>query len=747
MRLSSKKLRAAIRAEQKLKGIHPKPSRVIETEQHEGPHASSHKSSSHQPAPPSHQTSLSLPGILGTPSGEGGVQPLSRGEILRKALAAKELLASLKAKHKHALQGRVVRNKAGRPRKHSAQSEGSLKKVADRRLHPMPHQAASPVTTTRLKKKLVPKKAERRSLVCQTPPLKLTSEKAPSLQKAQKSSKAKVAEKVKLKWQGVKRKRCLETETKQVRLAKDKPKSVVKQLLQKAKQGGSRPLPKVKVEDQGTAPTAPQKRVAHTFVLPKFSRSRRAIIPNKRFIEDDPIPSALLIKRPRIEFNPPPASPSPGADCKVDETPVPSAATLSKKQEKSEIPPSTPSCSSTSRRAQKDSPVSSSTPQRAQKQAPGSSSAASQRAQKQNSVSSSTSHRAQKQTPASSSAAQRGQKQNSDSSSTSQRSKKQTSSSSSTSQGDQKQTSASSSTPQRVQKQTTGSGGSTAQSASRRTEKSSSKAESTPASKTSAKADSRSAGDTVLPSEQSQQLATSPMVSVPQHKLEMPETASGSSDLLMMAETSPFRKGLLEQPLIVEGKRQRVPSLKVRMIKHQSEDFAPPPGSESETAGDTSVLKGEQLKQNGSKKENFTLFPKAPSSAPKTFNRAGPMKLQRRDKDGKESILTKRSGQIMLRKAKLQLNRTALNRSKAALARSLKAQLKREAKQKGRNSEPQRHSPRPGVTSPLSISVLGSGALHPFDSPNSQPSPLMASVSPGSQGGFGEFVFGYINDR
>ncbi|XP_070203310.1 platelet binding protein GspB-like [Littorina saxatilis] len=234
--------------------------------------------------------------------------------------------------------------------------------------------------------------------------------------------------------------------------------------------------------------------------------------------------------------------------------------------------------------------------------------------------------------------------------------------------------------------------------------------------------------------EQQRQVEVSPVVAVTPHKPTLADAGEESWDLLMTADPalSPNRKGLLERPLIVEGKRQRVPSLKVRMIKRQFQMSATSPGA----AGDMPAEGGEEHTPDGSKKEKFHLFPKAPSTAPKTFNRAGPMKLQRRDKDGKESILTKRSGQIMLRKAKLQLNRTALNRSKAALARSLKAQLKREAKQRGKKPLPQRHSPRPRVTSPLSISVLGSGASHPFDSPNSQPSPLVASLSPGSQVGF-----------
>ena len=707
VRLSSKKLRAAIRAEQKLQGIHARPSRATEAELHAGPTASSHKPSTLEPAPLAAHTSLSLPGIFGTCDEASGVRPLSRDELLRKALAAKQLLASLKAKHKHALQGRVVQNKVGRPRKHPAPSGGPVKKVADRKLHPTPQQAVSPATAEKLKKKLVSKRAERRSLTRLTPASE--SPTAPCLRSAEKSSKASIEEQMNLKWQRVKKKQHRETESKQVRRAKDKSKSVVKQLLQKAKQGGSRPLPKVKVEGQGTGRTTPQKRFAHTFVLPKFSRSRRAIIPNKRFIEDDPIPSALLIKRPRVEFTPPSAPPSPGADCEGDKVAEPCAATPSTA--------SVPSCSSASRRGQKLTPNCSSAPQRGQKQAPASSSSSSQRTLKQ--------------TPAPSPAAQRGQKVNSAPGSTSQRVRKQNTVSG--------QATVSCSTPQRAPKHTPATGV-TPQSANRRTEKALFKAESTVTAKSLARADSKSAQEAVPSAEQLQQLDMSPTVAVTQHKLETPEAAGGSSDLLMMAETSPFRKGLLEQPLIVEGKRQRVPSLKVRMIKRQSEDLTP--GSESENGGgDASSFKGDPLKPNGSKKEKFTLFPKAPSSAPKTFNRAGPMKLPRRDKDGKESILTKRSGQIMLRKAKLQLNRTALNRSKAALARSLKAQLKREAKQKGRRYEPQRHSPRPGVTSPLSISVLGSGALHPFDSPNSQPSPLMASVSPGSQGGFGEFVF------
>ena len=104
----------------------------------------------------------------------------------------------------------------------------------------------------------------------------------------------------------------------------------------------------------------------------------------------------------------------------------------------------------------------------------------------------------------------------------------------------------------------------------------------------------------------------------------------------MSPETKRFK--LFEAPLVVEGKRNRRPSMKLIRTLTDEEDLY----LQSE---------GSQLSQKDS---------------PKTV-------LSGRGKQSTEAI--KRSGQNILRKAKLQLNRAALNRSKADLARSLQEQM------------------------------------------------------------------------
>ena len=97
---------------------------------------------------------------------------------------------------------------------------------------------------------------------------------------------------------------------------------------------------------------------------------------------------------------------------------------------------------------------------------------------------------------------------------------------------------------------------------------------------------------------------------------------------------------LFDQPLIVEGKRHRKPSL--RLIRQLSDD--------------TPV---------DNKRSQLVL----PSSG--CVDSLGAV------------VVTKRHGQDILRKAKLRLNQAAMNRSKKALARSLKRKMRREQKKAG----------------------------------------------------------------
>ncbi|XP_076438576.1 uncharacterized protein LOC143277582 [Babylonia areolata] len=748
VRLSGKKLRAAIRAEHKLQGFHTPSGRVSDADQPSSSHGSQHRSSGPHSTPSSHQKAQSVHGIFGPVSAGGETPPLSREEILRKALAAKELLASLKAKHKHALQGRVVQNKVGRPRKPWKPAGKAVEKPLPSRSHPG---TTAVNTNNEQKMKLLSKKAERKSASYQTPKMRLASTKqAASGQQLEKSTKIRLTD-IKVSLLDVKKTASSETEG-QVRVSKDRSKKVVKQLLQKAKQAGTRPLAKIKgAEHRPGSEGASQKRNVHTFVLPQFSRSRRAIIPNKRFIEDDPIPSAVLIKRPRIEVASPFTPDTLPSECKGDnesltscssssttsgakkgvklKTPEQSSATRKKAVRSSVDGTSTastvPASPSAHKRSQKSTPVAGSTSQSA---APFrlKSGKKLKAVQCRNTTPVGTGKKAGRRCSSS--------KEDESPQSFKSEPLDMTSANKSSTRTDVTPKSGKTDGTPRVSRTAISEGDRTevAQSPrlSTRGDVTPSKTEASSSSSTVGRVEEQRSLDSVPSAEQLLQLEMSPVVAVTPHKVNPSELPPTSSDPL--TATTSFRKGLLEQPLIVEGKRQRLPSLKLRLINRQSEESA----AASESEGSDLTVGGEEIKQNGSKKEKFTLFPKAPASAPKKFNRAGPMKLQRRDKDGKESILMKRSGQIMLRKAKLQLNRTALNRSKAALARSLKAQLKREAKQKGRKSEPQRHSPRPGVTSPLSISVLGLSGAHPFESPNSQPSPLLAGLSPGSQGGF-----------
>nr|KAI8747326.1 histone-lysine N-methyltransferase 2A isoform X1 [Biomphalaria glabrata] len=146
--------------------------------------------------------------------------------------------------------------------------------------------------------------------------------------------------------------------------------------------------------------------------------------------------------------------------------------------------------------------------------------------------------------------------------------------------------------------------------------------------------------------------------------------------------------GYLEQPLIVEGKRTRKPSLIMRMklVEDNPDDEIKLQQQLSDTV--TPVKISSSPVDVKPSPEQATVTP--PSTLLKyggTKSLIAPAKLFTGSSLSSQSLNLHKGGvqapsqnTVVLRQPKLQLNRTALNRSKAALARSLKAQLKREAK-------------------------------------------------------------------
>lgn len=119
---------------------------------------------------------------------------------------------------------------------------------------------------------------------------------------------------------------------------------------------------------------------------------------------------------------------------------------------------------------------------------------------------------------------------------------------------------------------------------------------------------------------------------------------------------SPSSVGLLDQPLIVDGKRDRKPSLKLQLSDEDLPLFSPTKSAM------TSPLAAPKL---GTSLFSQSQFQKASENQKFSMIGFGSSRLH---------------GASIVQKAKLQLNRAALNKSKAALARSLKAEMKREAK-------------------------------------------------------------------
>ncbi|OWF41440.1 uncharacterized protein LOC110462400 isoform X2 [Mizuhopecten yessoensis] len=150
---------------------------------------------------------------------------------------------------------------------------------------------------------------------------------------------------------------------------------------------------------------------------------------------------------------------------------------------------------------------------------------------------------------------------------------------------------------------------------------------------------------------------------------------------------------LYDQPLIIEGKRARKPSLKVRIkltderiqafqVKSFEKKLEARKTIEAEKA-QTSELKRVHLTPSKLAGAVTSKLPTSPIFAPPKFGVSGRSALserQRLEALEKEALATRRKGHNILRKAKLQLSRSALNRSKADFARTLKKEIKMEAK-------------------------------------------------------------------
>ena len=123
---------------------------------------------------------------------------------------------------------------------------------------------------------------------------------------------------------------------------------------------------------------------------------------------------------------------------------------------------------------------------------------------------------------------------------------------------------------------------------------------------------------------------------------------------------------LFDQPLIVEGKRHRKPSL--RLIRQLSDD---------------TVVDNKLVLPSGGGVDGLGAV-----------------------------VVTKRHGQDILRKAKLRLNQAAMNRSKKALARSLKRKMRREQRKAGASTSSLQFLP---LDTPLSVQIspIKFGVLSP----------------------------------
>eukprot|EP00106_Octopus_bimaculoides_P022470 XP_014789912.1 PREDICTED: uncharacterized protein LOC106883428 isoform X2 [Octopus bimaculoides] len=218
--------------------------------------------------------------------------------------------------------------------------------------------------------------------------------------------------------------------------------------------------------------------------------------------------------------------------------------------------------------------------------------------------------------------------------------------------------------------------------------------------------------------------------------------------------------GLYDMPLIVEGKRQRKPSLRMRLkqseeifgsretkrvdlrkIEIEGEDEETKRNQDSDNfSQDDNDEKNNSFGNETSEMENKPSLPPIEQSLPtlptspfcpklELFSPTGcggsfvsPNEKQKMVEPVEKDVdATRRSGNNILRKAKFQLNWAALNRSKAALARSLRAKMRHEERLEKKKLRAQEQKlKQTSATSPLplsSLSVLSRGLIDVHGSP------------------------------
>ena len=166
-------------------------------------------------------------------------------------------------------------------------------------------------------------------------------------------------------------------------------------------------------------------------------------------------------------------------------------------------------------------------------------------------------------------------------------------------------------------------------------------------------------------------------------KKSKPEDLKSEQDSQTAVQKRTFSEshvGLLDQPLIQDGKRERKLSLK---MKQKNTDFGA--WESSEDASDFQLSPSFRPAKNVISPPHLVVT--SPLAAPKfgsSFTKSG-AQFQKASEQQRLGMmgLTRKPGMAIVQKAKLQLNRDALNESKAALARSLKAKMRKEAQQGG----------------------------------------------------------------
>ena len=164
--------------------------------------------------------------------------------------------------------------------------------------------------------------------------------------------------------------------------------------------------------------------------------------------------------------------------------------------------------------------------------------------------------------------------------------------------------------------------------------------------------------------------------------------------------------GLLDQPLVLDGKRERKMSVKMRQKSSDGsywEDF--------EHLQEKKTISPYKPVRDLSPASQ-TAVVSSPLAAPKfgtsLFSQSG-SQFQKASEQQRLEMMgfsSRKQGTSIVQKAKLKLNRAALNKSKAALARSLKAKMKREAQFEELGLQQQVQESKPPKILPTDVAMV-----------------------------------------